>query len=86
MSVEQRTALTRRNMLVYYLVTANDGYVGRVKPYLLRIVLVDAILDVMSAGMPDSVWSVFGTWYPMGVLILAMSSLPWPTMMARRKR
>ena len=66
--------------------TAHDGYVRRVKPYLLRIVLADALLNVMSAAMPANVWSVFGTWYPMGVLILAMSSLPWPTMMARSKR
>jgi hypothetical protein len=86
LSVEQRTALTRRDIQQYYRLTANDGYVRRVKPYLLRILVVEAILDVMSAAMPDSVWSVFGTWYPLGVLILAMSSLPWPSFMARRKR
>lgn len=87
MSPEQRSALTRRSLREYYHVSGGNGYGSRVVPYILRILILGVFLPgAVTSLMPYSALSAFGTWYPLGVSVLAMSTLPWPTLIAARRQ
>lgn len=80
---EQRAALTARNLKAYYRAAADGGYFARVKPYILRIAVVNVVISALSIASSNGAPSVFMTWYPMGVFMLMVASLPWATLLSR---
>ncbi|AQH05716.1 hypothetical protein A9R05_42625 (plasmid) [Burkholderia sp. KK1] len=84
LSAEQRAALSARNMSEYYRLAAVGDYFEQVLPYIKRLIALVIVLSLVSAFAPMGWFSVFSVWYPMGVLILSMASLPWPTLIHKR--
>lgn len=94
LSEQQRQALAQRNLRRYYQTAFDDGYVSRVIPYLWRIIWTVGGLMSVTAVLPNNMGNpaldalmVFSTWYPMGVMLLALASLPLGLLIEdRRKR
>ena len=82
MSDRQRHAIEERAFRRYYQVAFDDGYIGRLKQYVWRILATTGALVVVMnfAGHTGSpildALALFSAWYPLGVMILIMAS--WP--------
>lgn len=84
LSAEQRAAISARNLSEYYRLAAAGNYFEKVVPYIKRLFALVIGLSLINAFLPTGWFSVFSTWYPMGVLILSMASLPWPSLIRKR--
>lgn len=85
-SASQRTALEQRSLQRYYQAASEGGYVARIKPYVFRICA--ACAAIMAAGQcvhgNAEIVLMFASWYPVGVLLLTLASLPLPSLIRRR--
>jgi hypothetical protein len=78
----QRQALTQRNLRRYYQIAFDEGYVFRMTPYMWRISwtvggLMVVITVLPSTGQPAlDALILFSNFYPIGVILLVIASLP----------
>jgi hypothetical protein len=93
LSEQQRQALVQRNLRRYYQTAFDDGYVSRVIPYLWRIIWTVGVAMAVTSVLPSNTGHpaldalmVFSTWYPMGVMLLAMASLPLGRLIEQRRK
>lgn len=91
LSERQRQALAQRNLRRYYQSAFEDGYAPRTLPYLIRIMILIAVMMVAEAVMPKEIGgttlaaiTLFASWYPMGVMLLLVAS--WPLSRILRTR
>jgi hypothetical protein len=91
LSKRQHTAFAQRDIRGYYETAVVDDYATRVVPYLRRITWTASCLMAATSVMPHNTSHpaldalvVFSTWYPLGVLCLALTSLPLGHLLTRR--
>lgn len=84
LSEKQRQALKRRDLRAFYHAAADDGYAGRVTPYLWRLgwtsislMLVVIIVPREAISIEVLAGTLFVPWYPLGVFGMALASVPW---------
>ena len=87
-SSAQRAAINRRDLRAYYKATANSGYVGRLKPYVYRLTATSAVLLVLSCLLRGQIAFLMlaAGFYPLGVTILCLASLPLSSFVPMRRR
>lgn len=92
LSERQRRAIERKDVRQYYRAAFDDGYASRVVPYLRRIAWVVGAIMATTTVAPETgtpmldAFLVFGGWYPLGVLLVGIASLPIGSMLKRRDK
>ncbi|MDH1472531.1 transposase [Shewanella xiamenensis] len=83
LSERQLQAISGRDLRSYYQAARDDGYALRVRPYVLRIISTVFGLMILTSILPSvpelpiiDAFAVFSLWYPAGVLLLIIVSLP----------
>lgn len=77
-SKSQREALRERSVRRYYIAAAETGYIARLKPYMYRIMAACFVLMLTGQFVHGNAEIVvmFATWYPLGVLVACIASMP----------
>ena len=83
LSEQQRQALKQRNLSRYYQTAFDGGYISRVLPYVWRIIWTTVGLMILTAVLPGDTGVpgldalvVFSVFYPIGVMLLVLVSMP----------
>ena len=87
LSLSQREALAKRNLRQYYRAASDTGYVGRVKPYMFRIMVFCAALMVVGQFVNQEdikIGLLFSSMYVVSVLFACIASVPMSAITARR--